>query len=249
MANWNEPTNSTPATNVLATLNEKVANAAKMSYGADTNLPTGAIRYNTTTRLFESWSGSAWAGLPVYFVGTGTADGSDNQTLTLAGGGAAATGRGGFTVWNGNEAAEVGSIRSYTGNAANATFQVNLAGSNGAFYVKNAADSTLFYVLQANGNVGVSAGDLVVAAPGKGLQVKEGSNAKMGVSTLAAGTVTVNTTAVTATSRIFLSHQTAGGTVGHVAVTARTAGTSFTVTSSSGSDTSQVAWLIVEPAP
>jgi hypothetical protein len=70
----------------------------------------------------------------------------------------------------------------------------------------------------------------------------------MGRATLAAGTVTVNTTAVTANSEIFLTCQTPGGTPGFLRVSARTAGTSFTITSSSSTDTSVVAWMIVEPA-
>lgn len=91
--------------------------------------------------------------------------------------------------------------------------------------------------------------NLVIATAGKGLQVKEGSNAKMGTATLSGGGATVATTAVTASSRIFLTNQSAGGTPGFLRVGTVTAGTSFTITSSSGSDTSTVAWFIVEPAP
>jgi hypothetical protein len=90
--------------------------------------------------------------------------------------------------------------------------------------------------------------DFAVNAVGKGLLVKEGTNAKMGLATLAAGTVVVSTTAVTATSRIFLTAQTTGGTAGALRVSARTAGTSFTITSTSATDTSTVAWMIVNPA-
>jgi hypothetical protein len=79
------------------------------------------------------------------------------------------------------------------------------------------------------------------------LEVVEGSNAKMGTATLVAGTVTVNTTAVTASSRIFLTAQNTGGTAGALRVSARVNGTSFTITSTSGTDTSSVAWLIIEP--
>jgi hypothetical protein len=42
--------------------------------------------------------------------------------------------------------------------------------------------------------------------------------------------------------------QTPGGTPGFLRVSARTAATSFTILSSSGTDTSVVAWLLVEPA-
>lgn len=97
-------------------------------------------------------------------------------------------------------------------------------------------------------NTFVTEGDLIVDVAGKGLNVREGANARMGLATLAAGTVVVSTTAVTANSRIFLTEQSTGGTPGAVRVSARTAGTSFTITSTSGTDTSTVAWLIVEPA-
>lgn len=91
--------------------------------------------------------------------------------------------------------------------------------------------------------------DIAITVAGKGLMVKEGSNAKSGVVTLSGGTATVANTSVTATSRIQLTSQSDGGTPGWLRVSARTAGTSFTITSSSASDTSTVAWFIVEPSP
>lgn len=96
-----------------------------------------------------------------------------------------------------------------------------------------------------------SVGQFALTTVGSGLSIKEGANAKMGTATLAAGTVVVSTTAVTATSRIFLTAQSLGTvTVGQgLAVSARTAGTSFTISSTSITDTSVVAWMIVEPSP
>lgn len=95
----------------------------------------------------------------------------------------------------------------------------------------------------------IISGNLAVDSAGNGLQVKEGSNAKQGTATLVAGTVTVSNTSVTTNSRIFLSIQAAGGAVGVPYVAARTAGTSFTITSTSNSDTSVVGYEIFEPAP
>lgn len=91
--------------------------------------------------------------------------------------------------------------------------------------------------------------DIAIRVAGKGLQVAEGTNAKSGVATMAAGTATVSTAAVTANSRIQLTIQSPGGTVGSVYVNARTAGSSFVIKSTSATDTSVVAWFIVEPAP
>ena len=65
------------------------------------------------------------------------------------------------------------------------------------------------------------------------------------VATLAAGTVTDPSTAVTASSNIFLTSQADGGTPGFLRVSARTPGTSFTITSSNGADASEVAWIIL----
>ncbi|MGW3153995.1 hypothetical protein [Streptomyces sp. NPDC001089] len=101
--------------------------------------------------------------------------------------------------------------------------------------------------LDVVGNANVS-GDFAVTGVGKGLRIAEGTNAKMGTAVLVAGAVTVSNTAVTANSRIFVTTQTPGGTVGYAYVSARTAGTSFSITSTSGSDTSTVAYLIVEPS-
>lgn len=94
----------------------------------------------------------------------------------------------------------------------------------------------------------VTATTITVSTLGNGLLVKEGANAKQGTAVLAAGTVTVSNTNVTANSRIFLTSQIDGGTVGFLRVSGRTAGTSFTITSSSNTDTSTVAYEIFEPA-
>jgi hypothetical protein len=60
--------------------------------------------------------------------------------------------------------------------------------------------------------------------------------------------VTVNTTAVTANSNIFLTGNVVGGTpLGVAYVSSRVAGTSFGV-KGAATDTSVVAWLIVEPS-
>jgi hypothetical protein len=71
----------------------------------------------------------------------------------------------------------------------------------------------------------------------------------MGAATLVAGTVVVNTTAVTATSRIFLTGQNSSGTHGELTISARVAGVSFTITSANAADTRSIAWMIVNPSP
>ena len=85
---------------------------------------------------------------------------------------------------------------------------------------------------------------------GKGFSTKEGSNARQGVATLSAGTVVVSNTVVTANSRIILTAQSLGTVTvpAALAISARTAGTSFTIKSSASNDTSVVAYEIFEPA-
>lgn len=95
-----------------------------------------------------------------------------------------------------------------------------------------------------------SVGQVRLQRAGVGFSIMEGANCKMGVATLVGGTVVVNTTAVTATSRIFYTAQ----SLGTVAVpsaygtSARTAGTSFTILASAPTDTSVIAWVMFEPS-
>jgi hypothetical protein len=90
-------------------------------------------------------------------------------------------------------------------------------------------------------------GNLTLNTAGNKVKIKEGTNAAMGQSTLAAGTVAVSNTSVSANSRIFLSRATTGGTAGHLSYTS-IANTSFTINSSSATDTSVINWLIIDAA-
>lgn len=139
-----------------------------------------------------------------------------------------------------------------TPNGSAVRFIQTNAGTNATLTLVNNITANLY-----NGTVNIlddstsnilAGGDVRIATVGKTLFVKEGTNAKMGTSSLVAGSVVVNTTAVTASSRIFLTPQNTSGTAGAVSVSARTAGTSFTMTSTSSSDTRSIAWLIIEPA-
>jgi hypothetical protein len=68
----------------------------------------------------------------------------------------------------------------------------------------------------------------------------------MGVVTLAAGTKIVKTSSATANSRIFVTVQSQAGGAGQIYVTAKAANT-FTITSTNNTETSIVAWWIVNP--
>ena len=158
-----------------------------------------------------------------------TADGADNKAIVIAGGGAYGTSRGAYLELFGNESAGNGGLYLGSGASTNNTIHIQTSG----------VDSVSID----------SVGNMSLPRVGSGLQIKEGANAKMGTVALNGATeVTVSTTAVSATSRIFLTIQSPAGTPAGVAyVSSRVAGTSFGV-KGIALDTSTVAWMIVEPA-
>lgn len=81
---------------------------------------------------------------------------------------------------------------------------------------------------------------------GDKLKVTVGANKSAGSGTLSSGTATISTTAVTASSLIFLTDATSSLTnVGVLSVSSKSAGTGFTVTSANVLDTSTFNWLII----
>lgn len=76
--------------------------------------------------------------------------------------------------------------------------------------------------------------------------ISTGAASTSGTATFVAGTVTVNTTAATATAIIVVQRKTSGGTPGTREDITKVAGTSFTVTSDNAADTSTFDWFIVE---
>jgi parallel beta-helix repeat protein len=89
-------------------------------------------------------------------------------------------------------------------------------------------------------------GNLTLGTAGNKLVITTGSNASAGTGTLSGGAVTIATTAVTANSLIFLTNTNPSSTnVGVLQVSAKTAGTSFVVSSTNAADASTFNWLIV----
>jgi hypothetical protein len=163
-------------------------------------------------------------------VVTGTAD---TGALTVTGAASASTtltAGTGITATTGNIAASSGNV------SASGT----VTGGTGVIATTGGVTATAGDITATNGNV-------IVSTAGKGLNVKTGSNARIGTLTLTGATpVVVSTTAVTADSAIFLTVKTPGGTPAFYWVSARSAGTSFSVTGTAG-DTSVLNWFIVEP--
>jgi hypothetical protein len=152
-----------------------------------------------------------------------------------------------------NEASADEDFRVESNGDANAIF---VDGGNDRVGIFTAAPSTAFEVTGATtitgntdiaGEVDVTTGDVSISTAGNGLQIAEGANARMGTATLSGGAATVTNTSVTANTVIFISRATTGGTEGHLS-TAIDPGTDFDINSSSGSDTSTVNWLLIEPA-
>jgi hypothetical protein len=108
----------------------------------------------------------------------------------------------------------------------------------------NLAGNYANQIVVGQGALGKGANSWTVGKLGTKQYISEGANAAQGQSTLVAGTITVTNTLATASSRIYVCRQEAGGTLGHLSVT-RAAG-SFTINSSSGTDTSTVVWEIKE---
>lgn len=195
-------------------------------------------------------------------TGTGSDASASAISIDLAGTGTASqgifiTGTGGGTTGNLIEARNGGTGPVFRVTSAGQIHLGSGTGSPDVVLRRSAANELTvddYFVMAASGQssgtfsvFSAASNALRAGSAGGGLSIAEGANARMGTATLVAGTVTVANTSVTATTRIFLTSNTDGGTVGFLRVSARTAGTNFTITSSSGTDTSTVAWLLVEP--
>ncbi len=178
---------------------------------------------------------------------------TDNGTLTLKNGAGnpivIGTGPVGSAIWI-NKASQLSTNFSFQADATSSYFNAITGGGIG-FYLDNATELMTIDATSARIKKDVViTGNATLSVAGNGLYIKEGTNATMGVVTLIGGTGVVNTTKVTANSRIFLTIQSLGTVTvpTAVGVTVRVAGTSFTITSANAIDTSVVAWQIIEPA-
>lgn len=101
----------------------------------------------------------------------------------------------------------------------------------------------------ALGPWGLYRSDFSIKTAGKGIQIKESSNSKMGLSAnMTAGALTIANNSVTANSRIFVTRVGTSTNWGAVDVVDQTAGVGFNVRSTNASDTAKVSWVIFEPA-
>lgn len=103
--------------------------------------------------------------------------------------------------------------------------------------------------LQAPTGMALTGGSFQVLTAGSGIDIAEGTDARMGLATLSGGTVTVATAAVGTNSRIFPVAQNSGSISAPAAleISARVDGTSFDISSADPADDRDVAWLIIDP--
>lgn len=143
-----------------------------------------------------------------------------------------------WTVLGGGAVA-VATLTGDTGTATPSAGNIKIAGTTNEITTA-ASGSTLTLSLPA---AITTPGSLTVSTK---LSVTTGANASAGQSAaMTAGTITISTTAVTASSLIFLTNALPGGTVGTLSVGTITDGTSFVINSSSATDTSKVNWWII----
>lgn len=90
-------------------------------------------------------------------------------------------------------------------------------------------------------------GNIATSVAGAGLQIKEGSNARMGTATLSGGTIEVANTSAATGDRIFVQRVSGtGAEFGFLSYTISN-GVSFTINSTDAQDDSVVNWLIIKP--
>jgi hypothetical protein len=135
-----------------------------------------------------------------------------------------------------------------SGTAAFDTFRLTADGSMNIGPGTAARDTT--WGRYGVAQIGTTDSDIIISMLGKGLRIKEGTNARMGTAILSGGTITVANTSVTANTRIFVGQHTPGtlANVGAPYVSVVTAGTGFTIKSTNASDNSTVAYVLFEAA-
>lgn len=132
MADFNQPTNSTTYSSVLSTINSKIASVAKMDFSADTNVPTGALRLNTTSGLLESYNGATWDVKGYLLASTLANKGTFTGDLTIASG----------TIQNSSGSAAAPSY-SFSADTSNNTGMYRYAENSIGFTANGAAIATV----------------------------------------------------------------------------------------------------------
>lgn len=183
MANWSNPTLSSSYTDFLSQMKDRDADAAvQFSTGSPTNMPTGAVKWDTSLNRWQKWSGSAWGELATTY----------NLTNIRA--------NGTFEV-TGNSTLGDSSADSVTFNAATVSF-VNATAISGAL--------TFAGAIAFNGNValGDAAGDSVTINAGTVNLAGGGVSFAGGVANFTGGLQVAGAATLTAASTATLTNKT-----------------------------------------
>ena len=234
-------------------INSDSGDSIHLQIGGDANRLYNFLG-SSDTALQMTWGDGGTTATQVFSILASTSDADDDSTFCFGAGGGCGSTRGGYITGDGNEVASTGGriqiiggaistgdVAMGTGHASAVIKFVDLGGNK----MWSITDGGLF------SNHGGEAGDMNLSATGTTLAVQEATagSACSGTLTLTAATpVVVSTTCATAGSRVFLTRTSIDAdTTGDMAVTALSAGVSFSVTSEA-SDTGTVNWLIVHEA-
>lgn len=202
-------------------------------------IPTGAGITHVTTAQFQ-YAGSTGNGIRISFYGSTSSilTANDNYSQVIFSGAPVTGAVSGTHTWLSQVV--FNGIGTYTAGVAAVT------NSTVAYFAAAGVIGTNNYsIYSAGGTVAIN-GNFVLNTAGNGIQIKAGSNARIGTGTLSGGTLAVANTSVTANTRVFLT-DTSGSTTNVGSLTVVTsAGVGFTVTSTIAIDTSTFNWLLIE---
>ena len=87
MADWSLPTINTAANTTLDGLELRDVDTATMFVSTPTNQPTGSIRWNRASKVFQEWDGAVWNTLDVSTgLGLGTMATQNSNAVSISGG-------------------------------------------------------------------------------------------------------------------------------------------------------------------
>src|SRR5690242_9092441 len=83
MSDFNEPTNTSLYSGIWANVRGLISSCIKLDPSSDSNIPTGAIKFNTSTNVLQRWNGSAYVDvLPASATWTPTYGALGSMTYT-----------------------------------------------------------------------------------------------------------------------------------------------------------------------
>jgi len=151
MSNWNLPAITSGYLDFVTEMNDKFVDAGTIGYGAPTNLPDHAMRFNRSLNIFEELVSGAWQPKVIGIAGGGTG-GTDPAAIRIN------LGLGSMSVQNSNAVNITG------GSITGVNFDANAITQGIVALARGGTGASL--ALGAAGTVLLSNGSAVVFAPG-----------------------------------------------------------------------------------